>query len=64
MSIAVKLRLLAVEDAAVMAEVLADPSLYAFTGGEPPTTDELSRRYGVLVAVARPTGVSNGSTSW
>lgn len=33
MSIAVKLRLLAVEDAAVMAEVLADPSLYAFTGG-------------------------------
>lgn len=34
MSIAVKLRLLAVEDAAVMAEVLADPSLYAFTGGE------------------------------
>jgi len=31
--------------AAEMTSVLADPELYAFTGGEPPTDDELRRRY-------------------
>lgn len=39
------LRPLRVEDAEVMAAVLADPSLYRFTGGEPPCTPELERRY-------------------
>ena len=28
-----------------MSVVLADPALYAFTGGEPPTADDLHRRY-------------------
>jgi RimJ/RimL family protein N-acetyltransferase len=36
---------LVVEDADVMATVLADASLYEFTGGEPPTRDVLARRY-------------------
>jgi RimJ/RimL family protein N-acetyltransferase len=31
--------------AAEMAAVLADPALYAFTGGSPPTVDELRSRY-------------------
>ncbi|WP_188668002.1 GNAT family N-acetyltransferase [Tersicoccus solisilvae] len=39
------LRALRLEDASVMAEVLADPSLYAFTGGEPPTVEQLHDRY-------------------
>jgi RimJ/RimL family protein N-acetyltransferase len=33
-----------------MAEVLADPALYAFTGGEPPGVEELRRRYRRQVA--------------
>ena len=41
---------LAVGDAAEMAVVLADPALYAFTGGEPPDPETLARRYGRLVA--------------
>lgn len=41
------LRPLAVADAEAMAGVLADPALYAFTGGEPPTEDDLRRRYTV-----------------
>lgn len=45
----VALRPLAVEDAEVMATVLSDPSLYVFMGGEPPTVDELRRRYAVQV---------------
>lgn len=36
-----------VEDADVMTTVLADLSLYEFTGGEPPTRDDLARRYSV-----------------
>lgn len=43
----VVLRPLRVEDAARMVEVLADHSLYTFTGGEPPTLAELRLRYGV-----------------
>ena len=39
------LRPLTVEDATVMVNVLADPALYTFTGGEPPTLPELERRY-------------------
>ncbi|MFI5728704.1 GNAT family N-acetyltransferase [Kribbella sp. NPDC051587] len=33
-----------------MAVVLADPALYAFTGGEPPTVTELAARYERQVA--------------
>ena len=36
---------LRVSDAHEMAPVLADPSLYEFTGGEPPTLDTLQQRY-------------------
>lgn len=49
MSYEVGLRPLTVADAPTMAEVLADPSLYEFTGGEPPSADELRRRYAVQV---------------
>jgi len=40
---------LAVTDAAEMVDVLADPVLYEFTGGEPPTLAELERRYTLQV---------------
>ncbi|MFF0270042.1 GNAT family N-acetyltransferase [Kribbella sp. NPDC004536] len=42
-----RLRLLPlrVEHAVRMAEVLSDPSLYTFTGGEPPTVEALEARY-------------------
>lgn len=39
------LRPLHVGDADEMATVLADSSLYEFTGGEPPTVSELANRY-------------------
>ena len=41
-----------VEDAGEMATVLADPALYAFTGGAPETTAELAARYTRWVAGA------------
>lgn len=41
------LRPLTVEDAQVMSVVLADLSLYEFTGGEPPSVADLERRYAV-----------------
>jgi len=41
---------LRVEDAEEMVAVLADPALYAVTGGEPPTLDGLRRRYVAQVA--------------
>ena len=44
----VALRPLVVEDAVVMAAVLADPALYEFTGGEPPSVAELRTRYTIL----------------
>ncbi|WP_250897172.1 GNAT family N-acetyltransferase [Curtobacterium flaccumfaciens] len=37
---------LAVDDASEMLTALAPPELYRFTGGEPPTLDELGARYG------------------
>lgn len=37
-------------DADEMVAVLADPSLYAFIGGEPPTLDGLAERYRTQVA--------------
>jgi len=36
---------LQVEDADEMVGVLADPLMYGFTGGEPPTTEQLRDRY-------------------
>jgi len=39
-----------------MAVVLADPALYGFTGGEPPTLDALRRRYAAQVTGASPDG--------
>lgn len=47
MTDSVTLRPLEAEDAAAMTSVLADPSLYEFTGGRPPTTAELQRQYTV-----------------
>jgi RimJ/RimL family protein N-acetyltransferase len=40
---------LTVDDADEMADVLADPALYTFTGGAPPERDALRRRYAALV---------------
>ena len=41
---------LQVEYAGEMAQVLSDPALYKFTGGEPPTVEALEARYGRQVA--------------
>ena len=41
---------LRVDDAEEMAAVLGAPSLYAFTGGDPPTVAELRERYAAQVA--------------
>ena len=41
---------LIVDDAEEMAEVLADPALHEFTGGEPATLDDLRDRYRSWVA--------------
>lgn len=54
------LRPLRVDDAAEMAEVLADPSLYEFTGGEPPSVADLERRY----AVQTRGRSADGSEQW
>jgi RimJ/RimL family protein N-acetyltransferase len=48
---------LRVADADEMVAVLADPALYAFTGGEPPDRDALRRTYGHLVAGPSDGGV-------
>jgi RimJ/RimL family protein N-acetyltransferase len=47
---------LRVEDADEMAEVLAAPTLYAYTGGEPPDADMLRERYAMQVAGGPPDG--------
>ena len=49
---------LRVTHAAEMAGVLADPGLYTFTGGSPPTTAELRARYQRWVAGAPDPAVS------
>ena len=55
-----RLNPLRVDDADAMAGVLAGPALYRFTGGEPPTSDALRRRY-----AAQVTGVSpDGTERW
>ena len=40
-----RLEPLTVDHAAAMVAVLADAALYSFTGGSPPTLEELTRRY-------------------
>lgn len=47
---------LRVEDADEMTGVLADPALYVFTGGEPPTLETLRHRYAAQVAGGPPVG--------
>jgi RimJ/RimL family protein N-acetyltransferase len=58
---------LTADDAAALAEemapVLADPSLYRFTGGSPPGPDELRSRYAVQATGASPDG-SQGWLNW
>lgn len=54
---------LTVADADEMVDVLGAPSLYRFTGGEPPTLDQLVRRYTTQVAGA-PTGSGEGWHNW
>jgi RimJ/RimL family protein N-acetyltransferase len=49
----------AVEHADEMAAVLADPDLYTFTGGSPPTRDELRARYERWIA-----GSGDPAVSW
>lgn len=56
MTRALRLRPLRVDDAAAMAAVLAHPSLYEHTGGEPPTVAELERRYAIQVRGASADG--------
>nr|WP_202538746.1 GNAT family N-acetyltransferase [Streptomyces sp. SID8379] len=50
---------LAVEHADEMAGVLADPALYAFTGGGPPTPEALRARY-----VRQVAGAPEPGTDW
>jgi RimJ/RimL family protein N-acetyltransferase len=50
---------LRVDHAAEMAPVLADRSLYTFTGGEPPTLDDLRERYARQATGRSPDGVES-----
>lgn len=56
------LRPLRVSDAAEMASVLADSSLYEFTGGQPPTMSELVNRY--RQQTARPATAGEHWYNW
>lgn len=51
---------LRVDHAEAMAPVLSDPDMYVFTGGAPPTVDELRRRYARQVVGAS----ADGSQRW
>lgn len=44
------------DDADEMVEVLASPRLYEFTGGEPPTLEDLRRSYAAMVVGHSPDG--------
>ncbi|MBD8518205.1 GNAT family N-acetyltransferase [Plantibacter sp. CFBP 8804] len=50
---------LSLDHAPSMVDVLSDPSLYTFTGGEPPTLDALSTRYAAQIR-----GPADGSQAW
>ena len=52
----VTLRPLTVADAEVMSRVLADPTLYEFIGGEPPSVEELEDRYAFQTRGGSPDG--------
>jgi RimJ/RimL family protein N-acetyltransferase len=54
---------LAVDHAAAMVGVLAEPSLYRFTGGEAPTLEQLTRRY-VLQTHGQSKDGSEGWLNW
>lgn len=56
----IELRRLRIEDAEMMAGVLADPALYEFTGGRPPTREDLVKQYAIQVRGRSP----DGSESW
>lgn len=60
MTTAIALRPLRVTDATEMAAVLADPELYRYTGGEPPSVEGLERQY----AVQTRGHSSDGSELW
>ncbi|MBD2762956.1 GNAT family N-acetyltransferase [Kocuria sp. cx-455] len=47
---------LRVDHASEMLEVLGDPALYEFTGGRPPTLEELTARYALQVTGTSPDG--------
>jgi RimJ/RimL family protein N-acetyltransferase len=47
-----------------MAQVLGAPELYAFTGGTPPTVQELRDRYQRQVAGPLPPGRTEGWLNW
>jgi RimJ/RimL family protein N-acetyltransferase len=47
------------DDADEMAAVYADPRMYEFTGGEPPTVDALRRRYEALATGRSPDGMES-----
>jgi RimJ/RimL family protein N-acetyltransferase len=55
-----RLEPLTVDHAAAMVAVLGDPSIYEFTGGTPPTLDELTARYARQSAGRSP----DGSEQW
>ena len=55
-----RLEPLTVDHAPAMVAVLADPSIYEFTGGSPPTLSELSERYARQSAGRSP----DGSEQW
>jgi hypothetical protein len=54
---------LAVDHASEMADVLADPRLYEYVGGTPPSEAELEARYGLQVVGHSPDG-HRGWLNW
>lgn len=63
MSERLRLEPLSVEHAPEMVAVLADTSLYEYTGGEAPSLEQLQRRYAVQ-AVGHPEDQSQGWFNW
>lgn len=60
MSQTVQIRPLTIDDATVMAGVLSAPSLYEFTGGEPPSAAQLTNHHARQIAGTSP----DGSEEW
>jgi len=54
---------LRVDHAGEMREVLSDPALYRYTGGKPPSLDELRTRY-AMQAVGRSPDARHGWLNW